>query len=339
MKKSDGIQPLRVAEGIFFYLIFPAAFSAAYVLSAKLIGPSSIAAGANFTSDAPFVYRFLIPRFLSLLISDNQLDTFGVRWACAFLATGLIMKMIPIYSRVVLQTPSSSRTDRWFQASCGIILIAHYVLPHRYHFYFVYDIPAIVFYLTIFLSLQNQSRIGILLPCLVIAIASLNRETAIIAVIHSFFLSWQSRNFIAPSSQASAKARRDVFIVHGACALTLCVASAVLHLAIHAKSGNAMELFDGDQLRISRNLYLVTHQFQHAAAIFYFGFGALIWMPVFWHSLPSRLKRIAIASMPILTLFLLVGNPTELRIYNEIIPILATGLGYVARNLICRAKT
>jgi len=294
--------------------------AAAYVLGSHMLPQSYVSAEAALSIDAPFVYRLLLPYGLGLVCSPQVLDSFLLRFAAAAISVFVILAWLPIYLRRV--SPGNVAADAWsvwVQVGGAAVLFAHYVLPHRFHFYYIYDLPAIVFYLALFLCLTSEHPWRWWAAVPLVAIVSLNRETVVVAVLHALVLNW-----------SVARGRRHVQLKLLAQSAVLVAVVALVRLgvmaAISAPHGEVAEYMDGQDIRLFANLRRVASQVQHAVTIAYFGFGLLVWLPMVWSHLPRVMRQLFQWSLLPMGLLFVVGNPTELRIFNEFVPLFAAGL-------------
>lgn len=108
-------------------------------------------------------------------------------------------------------------------------------------------------------------------------------------------------------------------------AAVVLVRAGLVHRLGHDAASVAL-LNDGGQLRILAGLARMASRPDHALALLLFGAGALVWLPLRWRRLPAQLKALLVASLPALAMFLAVGNVVELRMYSELVPVLAFGV-------------
>lgn len=298
----------------------------AYVGGSRMLSQSHVSAEAALAIDAPFVYRLLIPFSLGLVFPPQILDSFGLKFSVAAISAFAILGLLPLYlKRVVPEWLGTAGQGVWVQLAGAAVLVAHYVLPHRFHFYYIYDLPAIVFYLVLFLCLVGEFRLRWMVVIVMVVIFSLNRETVVVAVLHALVMKW---------FQVDDNWRQKFKLLGQAAALLLVVVLvrlAVMTL-IPAPHGEVAEYMDGQEIRLIANVHRVAEQFQHTVTVIYFGFGVLIWLPIVWSKLPQSLRLLFLWSLLPLTLLLIVGNPTELRIFNEFVPLLSAGLAVFATS-------
>lgn len=294
--------------------------AAAYVLGSHMLPQSYVSAEAALSIDAPFVYRLLLPYGLGLVCSPQVLDSFLLRFAASAISVFVILAWLPAYLRRL--APGNVAADAlsvWVQAAGAAVLIAHYVLPHRFHFYYIYDLPAIVFYLALFLCLTSEHPWRWWAAVPLVAIFSLNRETVVVAVLHALVLNW---------SVAQGRRHAQLKLLAQSAVLVAVVALVRLGVmaAISAPHGEVVEYMDGQDIRLVANFRRVASQVQHTVTIAYFGFGLLVWLPMVWSTLPATLRQMFLWSLLPIGLLFVVGNPTELRIFNEFVPLFASGL-------------
>lgn len=280
---------------------------------------SYVSAEAALSIDAPFVYRLLIPYALGQLLPPEMLDTLWLRGLVATVAVVVILTWMPLFAARVLPTASDAvRQGRQVQWACVAVLTAHYVLPHRFHFYYIYDLPAIALYLALFLLLTSEAKGKWWWGAAAAAVFSLNRETVGIAVLHAVTLLW-FRTEVRCDQRMGLLVRSALLI-----AVVVVVRFALVH-SLEARHGQVAEYMDGDQLRLMTNVVRITTQVQHTVTLLYFGCGALLWLPWAWGRLPGAIRALATSSLLPLGALLVVGNPTELRIFNEFVPLLSVG--------------
>lgn len=301
-----------------------AVLAAAYLAGVHMLPQSFVSAEAALRIDAPFVYRLLIPFALGQVLPPDVLDALWLRGLVATLATFAVLSWMPLFTDRILSPGTVAASH--VQWACVAVLAAHYVLPHRFHFYYIYDLPAIAMYLALFLLLTSGVAGKWWWAVLAVAVFSLNRETVGIAVIHAGVLLWL-RSEPAQGARWALLARVALLI-----GVVVLVRVALVR-CLQAPHGQVAEYMDGDQLRVLANLVRITTQVQHTVTLLYFGCGALFWLPAGWSLLPQALKALAVSSLLPLAPLLVVGNPTELRIFNEFVPLLSLGLGVVVVGL------
>lgn len=310
------------------WLVASASMATAYLWGIHMLSQSLVSAQAALHIDAPFVYRLLVPWTLGLVLPDPVLDSYWLRWLMATCSMGAVLGLMPAYAaRFQGANSTTPMAPAWLFLATVAVLICHYVLPHRFRFYYIYDLPAVVMYMVTFLVLTSSMRHRWLWGGLMVAVFSLNRETVVIAVFHAAALQW---------GQQTSNARVKVDLIWKSVLLTLPVVVIrwLLVQAIDAPKGQVMEFMDGDQLRLLANVQRVLSQYQHTVALMYFGCGAVVWLSLGWSHLGAALQRVARVSMLPFALLMVVGNPTELRIFNEFVPLLALALFVVSARLI-----
>ena len=130
---------------VWLRFLVPILIAAAYVGGSRMLSQSYVSAEADLTIDAPFVYRLLIPFALGLVFSPEILDSFTLRFFVAAISAFAILELLPVYLKRVMPGWLADG-DQGVVKFCGVaVLVAHYVLPHRFHFYYIYDLPAIAF--------------------------------------------------------------------------------------------------------------------------------------------------------------------------------------------------
>ena len=302
------------------HILVSMCIAAVCVAGSHMLPQSHVSAEASLSIDAPFVYRLLLPYGLGLFCSPQVLDSFLLRFAVAAVSVFVILAWLPAYlRRVSLGNAETDVHGVLVQVAGAAVLCAHYVLPHRFHFYYIYDLPAIVFYLALFLCLTSEHpwRWWAALP--LAAILSLNRETVVVAVLHALVLNWAV-------SKGGLPAKLKLLAQSAALVAVVALVRLAIMSAISASHGEVAEYMDGQDIRLFANLRRVASQVQHAVTIAYFGFGLLVWLPMVWSHLPRVMRQLFQWSLLPMGLLFVVGNPTELRIFNEFVPLFAAGL-------------
>lgn len=288
---------------------------------------------AALAVDPPFVYRFLLSWTLGQLLPTAWLDTIALRAAVTTVAVAACFGLFPIYAARVLGVARSSVNERKLWAGLAVVLVAHYGIPRPYCFWYIYDIPAIAFYMLAFLAMtRDVGRVDWwCVPLLVLL--SLNRETVVVAVFHA--VAWQGWRMWCDAGPAPwlTKVRSMLFV--GGPLLTglagVVMLRALLVRWLGHDTASVAYLHDGDQLRIIAGFARMAARSDHALALLLIGAGALVWLPWCWGCLPVALKVLLVASLPALAMFLAVGNVVELRMYSELVPVLGCALSFNGR--------
>ncbi|HEX6770577.1 MAG TPA: hypothetical protein VF126_01035 [Acidobacteriaceae bacterium] len=191
-----------------------------------------------------------------------------------------------------------------------------YILNFGPHFLLPYDLPSLFFFCAGFYLLLMRRPL-MLIP--LIAIATLNRETAVFLVVFYLLLEWPPRE---------NRERRGAVLAYAAAMLAAWVAMrlVVLHLYGHNPTIAHSRLAD---VKLWQNLgFLVKPQHWPALASI-FGFT---WpLVIAWRREiePRFLRRGLIAVAMWLALMLVVGVLIEIRIFGELISYMSLALGVI----------
>lgn len=278
--------------------------------------------------EAPFVYRFLLPWTLGQLLPSSWLDTVALRIAMTSVSVALCFWLFPAYAARALGSEAGDLNRRRLWVGLAVVLVAHYGVPRPYCFWYIYDIPAIVFYMLTFLAMTRQvGRVDWwCVPMLVVL--SLNRETVVVAVFHAAawhgWRMWRAGGRADGVTKLRSMWRVGLPLLAAVAGVLVLRAMLVQWLGLDAAS--VAYLRDGEQLRIVAGFARMAARPDHALALLLIGAGALVWLPWRWKCLPAALKVLLAASLPALAMFLAVGNVVELRMYSELLPVLGLGL-------------
>lgn len=296
-----------------------------YVLKTH-VGPNSwIVEHALFRIEAPYLFRWLLPSSLSTVIPSDWLDASVTRIAVAVFFVAAALKLMPAFlSRITdtRLTPQSATRIQW-------MLLAHYILPRNLKFYYVYDLPSITFYLMAFLALTSPHTRTRWLGVLITGALSTNRETIGVAVVHA--AAWHAMQWAAQQPRDAAKLLQRWAPCVFATVAVLAVRQATVMWLDHPPQ-SSFSWMEGDQWRIIANLERMATKHHHGIALLWFGAGAIIWLPRKWRQLPPMIKAMLVVSLPVFVFFCVVGNFVELRMFNELLPVLAAALAFKATS-------
>ncbi len=296
---------------------------------ASVLPYGQVSQQAVLAVEPPFLYRFLLPWTLGQLLPSAWLDTVVLRAVVTTLSVAACFWLFPAYVARALCSEADGLSRRRLWMGLAVVLLAHYGIPRPYCFWYIYDIPAIAFYMMAFLAMtQRQGQVAWwCVPMLVVM--SLNRETIVVAVLHA--VAWHGwrmwRDDVVMRVNVRAVARVALPLLAALMAVVLLRSGLVHWLGQDAASVALMH--DGDQLRIVAGFARMLSKPDHALALLLIGAGALVWLPLRWRRLPASLRVLLLASLPALAMFLAVGNVVELRMYGELVPVL--GLAIVSR--------
>jgi hypothetical protein len=313
-----------------FLALLAALFAFAYLQSAYLLPQSQVSFHARLMTTSPFVYRLLIPYSLGLILPTGWLDSDSLKYAFAFASVFLTLYLMPSYARRMCGLVLSGPSVMGLQLLAMVVLVSHFCLPRPFMFYYIYDLPAIVFYLAAFLLLTRQARRLSWSGVAFLLLASLNRETVVIALFHA--LAWHvaqgpSHRAAVSTGGASRWAAYKPVLLQSAVAVALMVLlRGVVSHVIQAAGDGSAAFMERDQIRVLINIKRVLAYDFHARALLFFGCGAVAWLPWGVRRWPRELKLVAWASVVPMGILLVVGNMVELRIYSEFVPVLALGL-------------
>jgi hypothetical protein len=296
-----------------------------YLRLASVLPYGQVSRQAALAVDPPFLYRFLLPWTLGQLLPSAWLDTLALRAAVTTLSVAVCFWLFPAYAARALGSEADGLTRPRLWMGLAVVLLAHYGIPRPYCFWYIYDIPAIAFYMMAFLAMtQRQGHVAWwCVPML--AVMSLNRETIVVAVFHAAaWHGWRMwRDGVVMQVNVRAMARVALPPLAALVAVVLLRSGLVHWLGQDAAS--VAYLNDGEQLRIVAGFARMLSKPDHALALLLIGAGALVWLPWRWRHLPASLRVLLLASLPALAMFLAVGNVVELRMYGELVPVLVLG--------------
>jgi hypothetical protein len=254
----------------------------------------------------PVQYRLLVPGifgniFQSIFgpLSDQQLHMLFSFLDGAWL--GLIMYAFDESLLVWGVVQHSAR--RIGVALLVAMIVLHYITPQHLNVYYASDIPA-VFGATLMLYLARRPN-----PIRFLAIFSvftINRETSIFLLP---LILWQTANL------------RVGWRWLGVGVIVWATIKLVLFLFFRNNPGESASFFHEDQLRILRNIML----FSSPKLLVLAGIGGFAWIvPVFlFRDMPSQARWLSLLYLPFLAVMAAVGNLDELRLYGDMLPVLA----------------
>jgi hypothetical protein len=256
-----------------------------------------------------------VPGLLSLVMPDRYLD---VRWLKAVIAIASvywILKLMPALWRRLTQSADGDASR--VQIVTWAMLVFHYCLPRELNVYYVYDFPAILLYVLVVLALTAQ-RTPPWHAWLLAVLASLNRETIWVAIVHAMACHFASH---PPSTE------RKSFLWKAIAATGMIVAIRLLENALLGDSlaSNATPM-EGDKIRLIQNIGRILHDKHHTHQFVMMGMGLIFWLPLAFRQLPQLTRWLHICSLPAVAILFWAGNITELRIYNELLPLWAISL-------------
>lgn len=301
-------------------------FCAYYILKTHVGPDSSIAQHAQLAVSPPFLFRLLLPLTLAELLPLGWLDLAATRIAVATVFTFASIWLMPSFLQRISGTPDPQESWRP-RLVLLLMLIAHYCLPRNLKFYYVYDLPAVTFYMVTFLALTSDNMRLRWLGMALAGLFAVNRETVGIAAVHAIAWEWSRVQACSALRHRSWWAR---WIPIGVSVATILAVRKLISHSLDHPIQASFSWMEGDQLRLLANLERMATKHHHGIALLWFGAGAIIWLPRRWRDLNSTLKHMLIASAPVFAFFCVVGNFVELRMFSELLPLLAAALAFKA---------
>lgn len=297
-----------------------------YLRLASVLPVGQLSRQAALAVEPPFVYRFMLPWALGQVLPQPWLDAVALRTAVTALSVAACFVLYRAYAARVLGSLASGLSPQRLWMGLAVVLLAHYGIPRPYCFWYIYDIPAIVFCMVAFLAMTRRKGQVTWWCVPMLAVLSLNRETIVVAVLHA--AAWQGWHLWLSGAglrvNARAMTRVALPLLAGLLAVVL-MRVGLVHWLGHDAASVAL-MHEGEQLRIVAGLTRIASRPDHALALLLIGAGALVWLPWRWRHLPGPLRVMLVASVPAVAMFLAVGNIVELRMYSELVPVLATCL-------------
>lgn len=302
------------------------AVCAYYVLKTHVGPDSSVAQHAQLNVSPPFLFRLLLPMTLASVLPPAWLDLDATRISVATMFALASVWLMPTFFNRTCATLAADGSWRP-RLALLVILVAHYCLPRNLKFYYVYDLPAITFYMISFLALTSANVRTRWMGVILTALFAANRETVGIAALHA--MAWEWGRGLGRIEQPHpplwvrwAPAGASVVAV---LAMRKLISTQLDHTVL-----SSFSWMEGDQLRLLANLERMATKHHHGIALLWFGAGAIIWLPKRWGRLPPPLRQLLIASIPVFVFFCIVGNFVELRMFSELLPLLAAALAFKA---------
>lgn len=315
----------RLLHQALFLIIAGVIFSLAYANHAQLSGPGSRPdAILALKAVWPWQGRVLLPWLGHVIFGDRIIEEVLFRVGVAFVCWILSALLLRAFAR---RLKVSDATAPYVVVGFLLILIAHYCLPVIYAPFYIHDLPAILFYLIAFLLLTSENRVQILLGGALTLLFYLNKESISLVLFHAFGW-WYARRWREEPDYSKIRFSLAVMIVIFAATI---VERKLLYWWLGGNGDDLVAMFyENGHVRVWAN---VLHAFsglgffQQVPAI---GFAALIYVPFVFTS-QSRTTRaiIVISAIPAIPLFLYGNYFTEIRVWNEFIPLFACLLATV----------
>lgn len=171
---------------LIFLIISGAIFSIAYAVHSDMSGSmSKPELPGTFQAFWPYKPRFLVAWIAYHLFGTEIINSISFRAALAFVCW-IPSALLSI--RFAQRLKVSAAAMPYVVVSFVLITLAHYCLPNVAAQYYIYDMPAILFYLIVFLLLTSDKRWQVLLGGVFTLVFTMNREPIAIALFHS--LAW-----------------------------------------------------------------------------------------------------------------------------------------------------
>lgn len=291
---------------------------------------SIISRAAHFDIEAPFRFRFIVPYSLGLVMPDKMLDARWLRITIALLSVVSILRITPLFVARLLGRALSDGQSLAAQSCMWLLLIMHYCMPRELNVYYVYDLISILMYQIVFLSLTEKLKIqssGIVLAL----IASLNRETIIIAVLHAMVF--------CGCGEGAVKQRGAAILKLAMCAFAILFVRWVVSHFLSDSLISSVAPYENGHLRFFANFEKIVHSKQHRLQILMIGAGIVFWLPFAISGYTVTIRRMHWVSIFVIVGLSVVGNLSELRMYNEFLPLWAASLYFWLTDIDGRFKS
>lgn len=130
-----------------------------YLRLASVLPYGQVSQQAALAVDPPVLYRFLLPWTLGQVLPSAWLDTVALRTVVTTLSVAVCFWLFPVYAERVLGTEAGGLSRRRLWICLPAVLVAHYGIPRPYCFWYIYDIPAIAFYMWAFLAMTRRQGV------------------------------------------------------------------------------------------------------------------------------------------------------------------------------------
>ncbi len=293
------------------YLLASVLFTQAYFGRAIEWRQAPLEKMMRFEADTPFQYRILAPLVIRVFVLTTNIEPYSaskiltVIWTFfALLAFRTLMGIFFSDGRASLGALLMVYSMYWNYAVFGI-----WRMP--------FDIPAILLFT---LGLSALMRQRWLLFYLVFVIRALNRETIIFLSVAFIFLSWRRTEPALMWKHVGVQLALWLFV------------RAMLVIIFKDSQGGQF------QNQFAANIKILSSG--TSAIPLVLSFGAL-WLPAFtgWGIIDWRIRRLLLVTIPFAGLMFVVGNLHELRIYNELVPIMCMGALDACNSLYLRIRS
>jgi hypothetical protein len=308
------VKNFALTKGFLFALAL--IFSATYIVAAQMHPQSHIHYDPKLEME--IVYwraRLLFPFLLQAFLPSTWIDTAPLRFAVALIfSTGLFITIQAFFRRM-------GQKDHIVQAAplfLFVVLMLHYVVSLVLNVYYVYDIPAIFFYVGCFLLLTDQRRYVFFIGIAAVLLFTLNRETIMVAAFHAAGHTY----FVNRGEKCKKEMWLRLGALGAAIAGTFVIKMIVLH-CLGAVPSDSASLYERGTFRLWANIKRILHEPSSTMQMVILGCGVLFWLPILYKKTTKLERFVLLSSLPTLPAFLLAGNLTELRGYNEFVPLIA----------------
>lgn len=292
------------------YAVLAAGFTAVLRASTAEYGYASLEQLAHLEADTPYQYRVLAPLAMRGL---HELLGIGVDAAANVVTAGSAFGLLTTFAAYLANFLPANAARRLAPLVLLPLLVDSSPLS-TYRFFYPSDVPA-VWLVALGLHALVRERSATFFA--VFAVGCLNRETiALLAVAYALV--------------HAGRPLRDWWPGLAAQVSVWCAVKLALHAAFADNSGSVVDVMLG------RNLALLAAFTPTLAA----ACGGLGWLlPFAWADAPRFTRRVAFAALPFAAGMLVVANLDELRIWNELAPLLAAPVAvWIGNNLLGRVR-
>ena len=281
------------------------------------MGAALIHDQATFQVSSVFGLRFLLPSAIAFILPAELYDRTLFRFALAFVSVALSFITIHRFGQKLNLSDNHGALDPVLPLAFFLVLLCHYSLSKVLNYYYVNDLPAILFYMLSFLLLTSTSSRVVIFGIFLTALFSLNREQIVIAPFHAaaFVLvrDWSNlRECLMRTLTPIVSTLVIIFLLR-------------IFLAYSIYGVGLLDTISTEEegtLRFLANIQRVVYH-QSAFQLLLFGAGAIVWLPLSFRYIGNQLKLMLLFSIPPFMMLMWAANFVELRIYNEFVPLLA----------------
>ena len=270
----------------------------------------------NNRASTPFQYRVLIPWLIScineaLLLTGHTYPPFQIAYYIEVFATFFLILM---FRRFLLFLINNERLSMLLTFCLFYVLTFNYLLPRSNRFWYPSDIPSILFFTLGLLFLYR----GQWLHYYIVFIAGcLNRETICFLTLVFLFVS-------------IGKTPLRFIVYHCVIQFSIWVIIKIFLNRLYMSNPGA-GLFES---HIVHNIRHILNPSNYAALLSAFGF---LWIPgiLYYKRISSYfLRRSLLVAIPFFLCMFYVGNIYELRIYGELVPLIAAAFALILKDTV-----